>query len=152
MTEDFDTMSPKAPFQRQIYQHLVQAKLFMDQHYDSGIDLDSIAARAFFSKFHFIRVFRSVYGKTPNQYLASVRIEQAKERLKNGCTIVDACWQVGFHSPGSFKALFKRMTHLTPGAYQKKQMDLKKTMNASPGKFIPVCLLRKKSNFEDRPL
>jgi AraC-like DNA-binding protein len=151
MTEDLDTMSPKPLFQRQIYQHLVQAKLFMDQHYDSGINLDRIAACAFFSKFHFIRVFRSVYGKTPNQYLASVRIEQAKERLKNGSTIADACWQVGFHSLGSFKVLFKQMTHLTPGAYQKKQMDLKNAMNASPDKFIPGCLLRKKSNFQDRP-
>jgi AraC-like DNA-binding protein len=67
-----------------LYKRIVQAKLFIDANFAGDIDLDNIADEAYFSKFHFIRLFKSIYGKTPHQYLISVRIEKAKEFLKNG--------------------------------------------------------------------
>jgi AraC-like DNA-binding protein len=123
-----------------IYRRLVKAKLFIDKNFAGCIDLNQIAGKAHFSKFHFIRLFRTIYGKTPNQYLTSVRIEKAKELFQLNATINDVCCSVGFDSVSSFKGLFKRYTHSTPAAYKKRQSDLRIAMKKTPLKFIPHCL------------
>ena len=51
-----------------LYRQIVQAKLYIDQHYAENIDVQNIAYQAHFSKFHFLRLFKSIYGKTPHQY------------------------------------------------------------------------------------
>ena len=70
-----------------LYRRIVQAKLFIDKFHSEKIDLNNIADEACFSKYHFIRLFKSIYGKTPNQYLKEARIENAKELIKNGKSV-----------------------------------------------------------------
>ena len=50
-----------------IYDQIIRAKKFIDRHYSYDIDLNAIAREAFFSKYHFIRLFKNAYGRTPNQ-------------------------------------------------------------------------------------
>src|SRR5262245_747431 len=96
-----------------LYRRIVQAKLFIDQHFSEKINLNNIAGEAYFSNFHFIRLFKQAYNKTPHQYLTSVRIEHAKQLLKSKhLSITDVCFEVGFESIGSFTSLFKRSTGL----------------------------------------
>ena len=70
-----------------LYRRIVQAKLFIDEHFGNNIDLDNIADEAYFSKFHFIRLFKTIYNKTPHQYLTIVRIEKAKMLLKTAVPV-----------------------------------------------------------------
>jgi AraC-like DNA-binding protein len=104
--------------------HIIQSKLYIDKHFSENINLDKIAAKALVSKFHFIRVFKKYYGRTPNQYLQEVRIEKAKAILKKGKTIDEACNAIGFTSKTSFISLFKKMTGITPLTYQNKKAIL----------------------------
>jgi AraC-like DNA-binding protein len=104
---------------------VVRAKSYIDRNFSDNINLDTIAAKAHVSKFHFIRVFKKYYGRTPNQYLQEIRIESAKKFLQKGKKIDDVCSSVGFSSKTSFISLFKRLTGLTPAAYQHKKAILK---------------------------
>lgn len=82
-----------------LYRRIVKAKLFIDLNYADKIDVDNISDEAFFSKFHFIRLFKTIYGKTPHQYLTFVRIEKAQQILKQeGNSVSEACTSVGFDS------------------------------------------------------
>jgi len=136
-----------------LYKRIVQAKLFIDSHYAEAIDLDNIADEALFSKFHFIRLFNSIYGQTPHQYRTSLRIEKAKDLLRAGETVRDACFTVGFESPGSFNALFKRRTGQNPSLYRRQMMERGKAIKQDPLHFIPGCFAEQKgwknSNFEE---
>jgi AraC-like DNA-binding protein len=136
-----------------LYRRLVQAKLFIDRHYAKKIDLDNIADEAFFSKFHFIRQFKKIYGKTPHQYLQSVRIEQAKQLLDAGVSVLDVSMLVGFESPTSFSGLFKRLVGTSPSSYQAYRQLRKMQLSNAPLTFIPNCFAEtrgwKKSNIED---
>jgi AraC-like DNA-binding protein len=67
-----------------IYGKLVASKLFIDEHFDEAIDLETIASHAFMSPFHFHRLFTKVYRITPHQYITKKRLEKAKELLKTG--------------------------------------------------------------------
>ena len=104
--------------------HIIQSKLYMDKHFSENINLDKIAGKAMVSKFHFIRVFKKYYGRTPNQYLQEVRIEKAKKLLQKRKTIDEACYAIGFTSKTSFISLFKKMTGQTPLTYQNKKAIL----------------------------
>ena len=127
-----------------LYRRLVQAKLFIDNNYSEKIDLDNIADEAYFSKFHFMRQFKKIYGKTPHQYLTTVRIEKAMLLLKADLSVSTVCYEVGFESIGSFSALFKRMVGLTPSAYLLRQQQIRAHILHAPLAFIPGCFAEKK--------
>ena len=99
------------------------AKLYIDTHFSDEINLDKIAGKALVSKFHFIRVFKRYYGRTPHQYLQEVRIEMAKKILQKRKSIDEVCNAIGFKSKTSFISLFKKMTGVTPLAYQNKKSN-----------------------------
>lgn len=126
-----------------LYRRVVQAKLFIDTHYAENIDLNNIADEAYFSKFHFIRLFKSIYLKTPHQYLTAVRVERALQLLKKSMPVSEACYAVGFESLSSFSGLFKRVAGITPSAYVLQQKQLRQQMESSPLTFIPGCFAHK---------
>ncbi len=125
-----------------LYKRIVQAKLFIDNNFCAVINLDDVAGEASFSRFHFLRLFKNAYGKTPHQYLTYKRIEHARQLLKNGSSISDVCYHCGFESLGSFSALFKKVVGLTPTAYQFQQQQASAAMHSSPIHFVPGCFAR----------
>ncbi|MEO6540769.1 MAG: AraC family transcriptional regulator [Ferruginibacter sp.] len=127
-----------------LYKRVVQAKLFIDKQFSENIDLDNIADEAWFSKFHFIRLFKTMYGNTPYQYLIKVRIENAKELLQKGISAADTCFAVGFASIPSFTALFKRYTKLSPSVYQQQFKERQEQIQKVPLQFIPNCFAEEK--------
>src|ERR1700744_6815501 len=88
---------------------IVQAKLFIDRHYAEPIDLTQIADEAWFSKFHFTRLFKQAYGTTPHHYLTQVRLDQAKQLLANGEPVAVVCYNVGCDNSTSFTPLSKKI-------------------------------------------
>ena len=102
---------------------IIQSKLYIDKHFSDNINLDNIAGKALVSKFHFIRLFKKYYGRTPNQYLQEVRIAKAKKLLRKGNSIDEVCVSIGFVSKTSFISLFKKMTGKTPLTYQKSNFE-----------------------------
>jgi AraC-like DNA-binding protein len=100
------------------YAYIRQSKAFMVRFYGDKIELDRIAAAAFMSRFHYIRIFKQVYGRTPRHYLRDLRIEKAKELLKKGHSVTQVCFDVGYESLPTFSRVFKRGTGYSPKAYQ----------------------------------
>lgn len=140
-------------YQKQyLYKRIVQAKLFIDKHYAEPIDVSNIADEAYLSKFHFIRVFKSIYGKTPHHYLTKVRIDNAKLLLTKNIPVTEVSFSVGFDSTTSFTGLFKKVTGLTPSAYQRQQQIRASAITANPLQAVPNCFAEshgwtKNSNF-----
>lgn len=137
-----------------LYRRIVQAKLFIDKFHSEKIDLNNIADEACFSKYHFIRLFKSIYGKTPNQYLKEVRIENAKELLKNGKSVTEVCFLVGFDSLTTFSGLFTKSTRQTPSQFSKLYRERKSQSLKKPLAFVPTCYAlmhgwKENSNFEE---
>jgi AraC-like DNA-binding protein len=119
---------------------IVRAKLFIDNNYASPLDLDKLSDEACFSKFHFLRLFKKTYNRTPYQYLSERRIEKAKEMLKQeDIKVVEVCEEVGFESKTSFTLKFKQCTGETPALFRLRAMQTQKMMKEIPEKFIPSC-------------
>ena len=123
------------------YRRIVAAREFIDAHYASAIDLYAMADEAFFSRFHFIRLFREAWGKTPHQYLMAVRMEQARVLLRAGSSVSDVCSAVGLESIPSFTRLFRQVTGTTPAAFARAQQALMAAQAAAPLRFVPGCYI-----------
>ena len=122
-----------------LYQRIVRAKLFIDKNYANSMDLDNISGQAHFSKFYFIRLLKSIYGKTPNNYLIKIRMDNAKILLAKGHSVLETCLLVGFDSPTSFAGMFKRITGQTPSAFQREEHIKRNAILTNPLLFIPNC-------------
>jgi len=102
---------------------VIGTRNYICNNYDAELNLDLLSHIRFVSKYHLLRLFKKYYGQTPYQYLTDKRIEKSKEYLKEGMTITETCFSVGFESPSSFSTLFKNRTGLTPTKFQKEQFS-----------------------------
>lgn len=104
---------------------VIGTRRFIDSNFEKELNLDVLSHIRFTSKFHLLRLFKKYYGQTPKQYLIDKRIEKSKEYLKNGMTVSQTCYSVGFESPSSFCTLFKSKIGLTPTEFQKRAIFTK---------------------------
>jgi len=124
-----------------IYQRVVAAKLYIDKNYQEPIDLDTISQQAFLSRFHFHRIFRQIYQRTPHQYLTWKRINKAKDLLSENKPVTEVCNEVGFESIGSFSVLFKKEIGFAPTYYRNMACLKKQKTKEQPKAFIPHCFI-----------
>ncbi|MCP2277654.1 AraC-type DNA-binding protein [Nocardia amikacinitolerans] len=104
--------------------HLRKARDLADRQYAEPLNLDELAAAAGVSKYHFLRAFAAVYGRTPAAYLAERRIERAQDLLRaTNLTVTEVCMMVGYASLGSFSSKFRQLVGVTPSEYQAKFAD-----------------------------
>ncbi|WP_196761436.1 helix-turn-helix transcriptional regulator [Pseudoalteromonas luteoviolacea] len=82
------------------------------------LELDDLANAAFLSRFHYVRVFKRMYGLTPRVYLRNLRLNKAKDLIKNGISITTVCFDIGYESPSTFSSVFKKCTGYSPKEYQ----------------------------------
>ena len=122
-----------------LYRRIVQAKLFIDLHFAEKIDLDNISDQACFSKFHFIRLFKSLYGRTPHNYLMKIRIEKAKLLLSEGVCVLDVSQMMGFDSPTSFTAAFKKAVDEAPSVFKERRRARQQEIRSNPFCAVPNC-------------
>ena len=125
-----------------VLERLDRARKFIDLCYDLPLDLNEISSHACFSRYHFLRLFRQAFNKTPHQYLIERRIERAKELLSaNDLRVTDVCFEVGFQSLGSFSSLFHRSVGHPPITYREKSRETQAAKRQVPGCFLVMYKL-----------
>ena len=91
----------------------------MNREYEKDYTLEDYAKMCKMSKFHFLRVFKSITGLPPLEYRNLIRIEHAKTLLEDGnMTVREICMRVGYNSLPYFSDAFKKITGLSPSNYR----------------------------------
>ena len=94
---------------------------FIDKHLDTELPLNTLAARAAFSPFHFHRIFKFTTGETPLQYITRRRIEKAALAILHTPTSIgEIGQQYGFTDNASFTRTFKKFYGVSPTAFKKQ--------------------------------
>lgn len=90
-----------------------------------GNDLDSLAAVARYSKSHFLRSFRDVFGCTPHDLVIQTRMERAKQLMANSdLAICEIAASVGYESRFAFARSFKKRVGLTATRFRQELPDV----------------------------
>jgi AraC-like DNA-binding protein len=122
-----------------VYHRLCRARTLIDHSYNHPLSLEQISSAACFSRYHFLRLFRQTFHKTPHQYLIEKRIEKAKELLQSErLRVTDICFEVGFQSLGSFSSLFRKYVGHPPVAYRERIRRDRRAQRQIPGCFLAM--------------
>lgn len=94
---------------------------YMSLHLEDDITLPDLAQAAYFSPFHFHRVFTAIVKETPNVCLRRMRLERAANLLLNrrAAPLLDIALHCGFKSQSLFSRAFKSHFDMTPTAWRK---------------------------------
>lgn len=133
---------PAAPEQypkAYLYQRIVKAKLMMEQRFTEPLDGAKLCDEAHFSRTHFIRLFKQVYGVSPRVYLGNLRLEHARTLLEQGHSATDSCYASGYQSVPTFSRAFKQRFGLAPAKYKGRHLAQAGHMQSAPMEHIPPC-------------
>lgn len=97
----------------------VDAAMWIAANARHEIDLDTGAAQAGLSPFHFLRLFKRTLGVTPHQYLLRCRLREAARMLGEGNGVTDTAYEVGFNDLSNFVRTFHRASGVSPGQFQR---------------------------------
>lgn len=112
-------------------QHLItieNARNYILTHFKENISLQQLAMHCFISPFHFSRIFKTIAGESPHQYLGSIRLTHAKILLEEtNAPVSDIAYECGFNSPEHFVTAFKKYHKVNPSSLRSgvmaKQQD-----------------------------
>jgi AraC-like DNA-binding protein len=105
----------------------VETALWIDAHSHQEIDLEQAAGQAGISPFHFLRLFSSVLGVTPHQYLVRSRLRHAARLLAdNDIPVTDVAYDVGFGDLSNFVRTFHRAAGVSPRRFREGSRGMRK--------------------------
>jgi AraC family transcriptional regulator len=126
------------------YHSRIRAVLaYIQENLSGNLSLEKLSAIAFFSPFHFQKIFSRYVGESPKQYIMRLRLERIAHYLKlyPDLSINDASFQSGFSSPSTFIRAFKRYYGTTPEGFRKLSIDeISKisTLNPRKSKLVDI--------------
>jgi len=113
---------PAAPLDSRVeYERRIHRVMeHIERHLDQPLDLETLAAVAHFSAFHFHRLFRAWTGETLGDHLRRRRVEKGAMRLltQPGSGVLEVALAVGFGSGEAFARAFKSRFGVTPSAWR----------------------------------
>ncbi|MFB6458862.1 helix-turn-helix transcriptional regulator [Bradyrhizobium tunisiense] len=109
---------PAAPNARD-RRRAVEAALWIDDNSHEEVDLEQAGKQAGLSPFHFLRLFSSVLGVTPHQYLVRSRLRHAARLLADDdIAVTDVAYDVGFGDLSNFVRTFHRAAGVSPTKFR----------------------------------
>ncbi len=94
---------------------------FINENYTEDISREGLAAAIGMNPNYMGSLFKTYAGKTINEYINTLRIEDAMRQLDEGrFKVIDIAFEVGFENVVTFNRVFKKVTGKTPSEYKNK--------------------------------
>jgi AraC-like DNA-binding protein len=94
---------------------------YLHDNYDRPVSVQDVAAQVHLSERHARRLFLGATGKSIKQYLTSLRLDVAKQRLLGeDVSISEIAYAVGFNDVRHFSTTFHGLVGVTPSEFREK--------------------------------
>lgn len=80
---------------------------FINENLSEELDINRIAERFHFSRYHLMRLFKQETGYTISRYITSKRLLAARELLQTDLPVTDICYRCGFQNYSTFSRAYK---------------------------------------------
>ena len=98
-----------------------KAQLYIEENYSKDIILDEVSKELQISPYYLSKLFKKRTGNTFIEYLTSVRIEKAKDLLRNSSkSMKEICMEVGYSDANYFSRTFKKNVGVSPTEYKEE--------------------------------
>lgn len=102
---------------------IVKAKRYIADHYEEAdLSLTRVAEYVGLNEKYFTNRFTKESGETFSTYVTELRIQKAKELLKNtSFKVYEIAEMVGYYNVEHFNRMFKKLNEITPAQYRKQE-------------------------------
>ncbi len=105
---------------RELYKSIIETKEYFNDNFKDKISLNKVSKDIGISKYYLHRLFKELNGKTPNEYLTTIRLENAKSKLQySKDSIFEIAITSGFDNTAYFSNVFKKHVGLSPSQFRK---------------------------------
>jgi len=128
---------PENQKEKDYHQRIRKVLAFIHDNLSDDLSLEMLSQLAFFSPFHFQKIFSLYVGESPKQYIMRLRLERIAHYLKlyPDLSINEASYECGFSSPSTFIRAFKKYFSITPEAFRNLSFDeISKIGTSKPNK------------------
>ena len=81
---------------------------YINGHLTEELTVDGIAEKFFLSRYYLMHTFKEETGYTLGDYLSTKRLKLARELIRNGTPITEACYACGFKNYSTFSRAYKK--------------------------------------------
>lgn len=101
-------------------QRIRRVAAHIDEHIDEKLNLQTLAAVACLSPFHFQRVYQQLVGETPADTVRRLRLTRAATQIAHGeISVTEAAISAGYGSSQAFCRAFRRRFGIAPSRLKK---------------------------------
>lgn len=93
---------------------LIKILEYINQHLTGELSIDTLASHFYLNRYYLMHFFKEETGYTIGNYIKEKRLMLAKDLVRNGSTITEACYQSGFKNYSTFSRAFKKAYHTVP--------------------------------------
>ncbi len=106
---------------------------YISKNLDKQLSVSELAKIAYFSEYHFHRIFSMIVGQSINGYVRRMRLEKAATslRIERKLAVTEIAMKFGFSSSANFAKAFKSHFGLSPSEFRKniQKSSLKNSKN-----------------------
>ncbi|MDO7269689.1 AraC family transcriptional regulator [Shouchella clausii] len=112
----------EVPPKQVVKEPLARAIRYIEANYARPLTLEEIAQEAGWSKYYFIKQFKTELNITPMNYVTIIRIKKAASLLaQTDDTIAEVAYQVGMVDPNYFTKVFKKTVGVSASKFRKNE-------------------------------
>jgi AraC-like DNA-binding protein len=89
---------------------------YINQNLTAPLHVDALAERFYISRYYLMHLFRAETGYTVLGYITEKRLLLARDLMRSGRSITEACYEAGFTNYSSFLRAFKKYYGTLPSA------------------------------------
>jgi YesN/AraC family two-component response regulator len=115
-------------------QFIQQALQVVEKHLsDPDFSVEDLSRALHMSRVSAYKKILSLTGKTPIEFIRSIRLKRAAQLLeKSQLTVAEVAYEVGFNNPKYFSRYFKTEYNVLPSAYGRRQSSGGEATNDTP--------------------
>lgn len=109
----------------QTYQkRILDVLIHIQNHLDNELSLEELSNIAYFSPYHFHRIFSAHTGESVQSYVRRLRLERATRDLSyTDLSIIEIAQRAGYDTQQSFHRAFKETYNATPKSFRDKVVE-----------------------------
>jgi len=113
-------MERDTPRRQEYRARINRAVDYIEAHLQEELSLEAVARAAYFSPYHFHRIFSALMGETVNQFVQRVRLEKAAFLLRAHPTkpVTRVAMECGYQNPAAFSRAFRGSFGTTPSEWR----------------------------------
>ena len=92
---------------------------YINENCGESLSTAQLSSMFNFNEQYFCRLFKSIVGTSPIDYINFVRVSKAEKLLKTERSLLKIANDMGFSSLSYFNRVFKKYKHYSPGEYKK---------------------------------